>query len=224
VNKISNAASLCVNSYRACEFPKFNFPNLNLPERKLHSSQEVFIYANPNFEEPSQVLLAGHEYDDANGEITIGNDTLSSIKVPDGIVVRLYEHFHFQGKLIDIRTDTPETSLVWNDRTSSIRVSKPDELIPITKEVIIFEHDGLGGAFQILSIGEYDGVNQPLQVGNGLSSALIPKGMVLRLYEQPNFGGAQIEFREDMTMANHLDWNDRTKSIKVYEDGKEIPA
>ncbi|MGH8480168.1 MAG: beta/gamma crystallin-related protein [Gammaproteobacteria bacterium] len=50
------------------------------------------------------------------------HDSLSSLKTPQGLVVRLYEHYHFQGRFIDIKEDTPVVSRFWNDRTSSIIV------------------------------------------------------------------------------------------------------
>jgi len=47
------------------------------------------------------------QYDKVLGQISIGNDTLSSIKVSSGLVARLYEYFLFRGTFIDIRKNTP---------------------------------------------------------------------------------------------------------------------
>jgi hypothetical protein len=81
----------------------------------------VTIYEHANFQGRSQVLTKG-QYDNALGQISIGNDSLSSIQVSQGLVARLYEHFLFRGAFIDIRTDTPAINLPWNDRASSIVV------------------------------------------------------------------------------------------------------
>ncbi len=81
----------------------------------------VTIYEHANFEGRSQVLPKG-QYDNALGQISIGNDTLSSIKVPNALVARLYEHSLFRGEFIDIRANTPAITLPWNDRVSSIVV------------------------------------------------------------------------------------------------------
>jgi hypothetical protein len=173
---------------------------------------DVTIYEHANFQGRSQVLTKGR-YDDAVKQITIGNDTLSSLKVPQGLVVRLYEHFHFQGQFIDIKEDTPAMSQFWDDRTSSIIVFGEDERPPVIREVIIFEHANLGGKFQVLQIGEYD--TAQIAIGNdSLSSALVPNGMALRLYEHANFQGAFIDIWED-TLAVSMDWNDRASSIVV---------
>ena len=63
---------------------------------------DITIYEHANFQGRSQVLAKGR-YDDAREQLTIGNDSLSSLKVPQGLVVRLYEHFHFQGRFIDVK-------------------------------------------------------------------------------------------------------------------------
>ncbi len=81
----------------------------------------VTIYEHANFQGRSQVLTKG-QYDNALGQISIGNDSLSSIKVSSGLVARLYEHFLFRGAFIDVRANTPAITLPWNDRVSSIVV------------------------------------------------------------------------------------------------------
>jgi tetratricopeptide (TPR) repeat protein len=139
--------------------------------------------------------------------------------VPQGLVVRLYEHYHFQGRFIDIKEDTPAVSQFWNDRTSSIIVYGDDEQPPVTREVMIFEHANHTGRFQILPEGSYD-LAQILIGNDTLSSALVPSGMKLRLYEHANFQGAFIDIRED-TKAVSLDWNDRASSIVVTADFPE---
>ena len=81
----------------------------------------VTIYEHANFQGRSQVLTKG-QYDNALGQISIGNDSLSSITVSQGLVARLYEHFLFRGAFIDIRANTPAINLPWNDRVSSVVV------------------------------------------------------------------------------------------------------
>jgi hypothetical protein len=174
----------------------------------------VTIYDQPSFAGKSQVLPNGR-YDNALKQITIGNDTLSSLKVPHGTVARLFEHYHFQGRFIDIRVDTPALGAYWDNRASSIVVYDATATPPDTKEVMIFQDANYAGSFQVLAKGRYD-VAQ-LQIGdNALSSALVPYGMVLRLFENPGFDGAFVELRED-TPAVSMDWNDRASSVVVEE-------
>jgi hypothetical protein len=172
----------------------------------------VTIFEHANFEGRSQELPEGH-YDDALRQITIGNDTLSSVRVPKGLVVRLYEHYHFQGRFIDLRKDTRAVSPFWNDRPSSIIVYKETEQPPVIKEVMIFEHANYEGKAQLLKPGKYN-TAQILIGDKMLSSALIPYGMSIRLFEQLNLQGESITLRED-TPAIKLEWNDRASSMIV---------
>jgi hypothetical protein len=97
----------------------------------------------------------------------------------------------------------------------SITVYGAADLAPATKEVILFADANYLGKFQSLGKGKYD--TAQIVIGNKtLSSALIPRGMVLRLYEQPNFQGTFIDLRGD-TPAVGADWNDRASSFIVDE-------
>lgn len=81
----------------------------------------VTIYEHAGFSGRSQVLTKG-QYDTALGQISIGNDTLSSIKVSPGLGARLYEHSAFRGQFYDARGEISALVMAWNDRTSSIIV------------------------------------------------------------------------------------------------------
>jgi Beta/Gamma crystallin len=175
---------------------------------------DITIYEHAHFQGRSQVLPPGR-YDDPFSQLTIGNDSLSSLKVPPGLVARLYEHSHFQGHFIDIKEDTPVISPFWNDRTSSIIVYGEAEQPPVIKEVRIFEHAYYGGSSQTLQKGKYD-IAQLLIGNDTFSAAQVPYGMVLRLYEHANFQGAFIDIREDTPVVS-IDWNDRPSSIVVDE-------
>lgn len=84
---------------------------------------KVSIFADNNFQGASQELGVG-SYDFKDLSIGIGNDVLSSLKVPAGYRVTLYEHGGFQGKS---KTYTSDASIIdegFNDNTSSIRIEK----------------------------------------------------------------------------------------------------
>jgi len=79
----------------------------------------VKIYEHPNYQGKVLELQLG-QYN--VNQLNIGNDTLSSIKVPVGFQVTLYEHADFKGKSVVITYDTPLIEDDFNDITSSIRV------------------------------------------------------------------------------------------------------
>ena len=228
INQLKRQASKCANNpVGGCDLFAFKLPEgFFMPERKLHSSKQVIIYENAKFEGNSQVLPIG-EYDDSNGEIRIGNDVLSSIKVPEGLLARLYDCGYFQGRFTDIKVDTEDIGQFWDNKTSSIIVYEEDDP-PVIKKAVIFEHSEYNasnnwiGAHQVIEKGRYDGIVKSIQIGNGLSSALVPKGMVLRLYKLQNCQGEFIEIRED-TPKIRMDWNDLVASIILYEEGENVP-
>ena len=82
---------------------------------------KVLIYADGSYQGASQELAEGN-YDVNN--LTIGNDTLSSLKIPQGIKVTVYEHGGFSGRSKVFTEDTPWVGDDFNDLTSSIKVEK----------------------------------------------------------------------------------------------------
>ncbi|BAF99972.1 MULTISPECIES: hypothetical protein [Microcystis] len=84
-------------------------------------SGKVVIYADGSYQGASQELAEGN-YD--INDLTIGNDTLSSLKIPQGIKVTVYEHRGFSGRSKVFVEDTPWVGDDFNDLTSSIKVEK----------------------------------------------------------------------------------------------------
>ena len=78
---------------------------------------DVTIFEHSGFTGLSQALPKGR-YNDALQEILIGNDKISSLLVPAGLVARLYEHSHFQGRFLDVKQDMPAIHPFWNDKIS----------------------------------------------------------------------------------------------------------
>jgi hypothetical protein len=81
---------------------------------------KVVIYENFNYEGVSQELSEG-SYDIKS--LTIGDKVLSSLKVPKGMKVTLYEGVGFTGQFKLVTQDTPALE-DFNDATSSIKVEK----------------------------------------------------------------------------------------------------
>ncbi|MFY1831952.1 Vps62-related protein [Myxococcus fulvus] len=84
----------------------------------------VTIYKGNHFQGASQQLLAGR-YD--LGQLTIGNDTLRSIRVPEGYRVTLYWHSGFQGDQVVLTQDTDFTGQPFQANTSSLIVESTTE-------------------------------------------------------------------------------------------------
>ncbi len=90
------------------------------------STKEVTIYRHRNYQGCNQKLIPG-KY--SMGDLSNGG-CLSSLKVPDGIRVTLYEYADFTGKKKSFTTDAPWVGDDFIDKMCSIMV----ELLSGTKE------------------------------------------------------------------------------------------
>jgi hypothetical protein len=104
------------------------------PMAELHFDSGARVYQDINYAGPSQVLDVGR-YD--VGQLSIGNDTISSAKVPPGWKVTLYQEAGFRGATKVLTADTPAL-LDFNDRTSSIVIESS-----ALKVKIVYHKDGL---------------------------------------------------------------------------------
>jgi hypothetical protein len=84
------------------------------------------VYEHADYGGRSQVLDAGR-YD--VGQLTIGNDVISSVKVPLGWKVTLYLHAGFQAPTKVLTADTRVLPPDFNDQTSSIVVERTGRVV-----------------------------------------------------------------------------------------------
>jgi hypothetical protein len=90
-------------------------------ENDKFPDRTVIIYQDGSYQGASQELREG-SYDIES--LTIGNDQLSSLTVPKGMKVTLYEHGGFSGRSKIFTEDTPWVGDDFNDVTSSIKVEQ----------------------------------------------------------------------------------------------------
>jgi subtilisin family serine protease len=179
------------------------------PNRLLYSSPNaqppaasVTLYSDAYYSGGSQTLTPGW-YD--VGALAIGNDALSSLRVPAGWTVTLFQHAGFTGAQ---RVVTADTDWVgdFNDLTSSIIV----QAAPAS--VTIYSDAYYSGGSQTLTPGWYD--LGALAIGNdALSSLRVPAGWTVTLYQHAGFTGAQRVVTADTDWVG--DFNDLTSSIIV---------
>jgi hypothetical protein len=154
----------------------------------------AMIFAQKSYAGNSQIVRLG-QYDAALGQLTVGNDAISSLQVPAGLVVRLYEHFHFQGQFIDIRDNTEDLG-VWDAKASSLIVYKDGDPPPRTTIVVLNQlpnNDNWDGPFWVFSAAN-GSQSQPDMV---IRSGLVPDGMVVRFYSGPGFTGESRDYSQD---------------------------
>lgn len=226
LNELDRHVDKVVDSISAAEFFPLKLPEgMVIPERIQHSSKQVEIFTHSDFSlDPwhdipgrSQKLAPGW-YDDAKSQILIGNDQLSSIKVPEGLVVRAWEHAWFQGAFIDFIADTPAVPMNWNDRISSIVVYPAGEKPPKISHIVALNF--LWGPWLVMKPGQYPDLAATSLGAATTSGLLIPEGMVVRLWDQPNFQGNSVKFFGDI-LELPPEWNNRAASLEVIDTREE---
>ncbi|MFJ8016743.1 hypothetical protein [Streptomyces sp. NPDC096339] len=150
-----------------------------MPESE--SGERAIVFANKNFVGLGQFLAEG-SYDST--DLSIGNDAVCSVKVPSGLVVRLYEHWHFQGRHLDVAQDTPDLG-GWAREASSAVVYKSADHPPEITKIVLYEGPQMAGAARV--VGPFNFPQEETHPQVPLGSALIPDGMVLRVYPDPVF-------------------------------------
>ncbi|WP_224369081.1 Vps62-related protein [Hyalangium versicolor] len=88
----------------------------------LAGEESVLVYTQNGFQGLSQQFVAGR-YD--MGQLTVGNDTIRSVKVPAGFQVTLYEHAAFGGQRLVLTQDTDLSGQFFNAQASSLVVESP---------------------------------------------------------------------------------------------------
>lgn len=189
------------------------------------SQDKVVIYQHAYYEGTSQELGVG-KYNVA--DLRIGDNQLSSVRVPKNLRVILYEDANFKGNSMTLTEDSEYVD-DFNDLASSIVVEnlggkpnnepakeKPVELSEAEKaklgKVGIYQHGNYNGAEKQLGIGKYNTAD--LGIGdNQLSSIRVPKNLRAILYADANFKGESMTFTENSVYVGNI--NDRTSSIIV---------
>lgn len=103
-------------------------------EERLRGGPRVILYENAGYRGDSITLYGSEGFENLDRVTFEGgrraNDRVSSIRVEGGAVLLAYEHSDFRGQVIRVTESIPnladrrmpDTSGVWNDRISSLRV------------------------------------------------------------------------------------------------------
>ncbi len=165
------------------------------------SVQFAAIYQHNDYSGAGQALSAG-QYN--LNDILIGNDQLSSIRVPEGLQVILYQHADMQGNTRTYTADAPSVG-DFNDQASSILVEQV---------ATIYQHSDYQGQSKTLKPGHYNMAD--LGIGNDqLSSLKVPPGLKVTLFQHANFSGETRSYNANVAFTQ--DFNDNTSSIIVEQ-------
>lgn len=190
------------NSSKMKDGEKLNYENSD--SWKSYTSPGVF--SNLDFSaisiQPFVVELYGQQtYRGETNKLAIGEYTLSqlggfslnslsSMKIPEGLIVTIYDEDNFKGNNITVSTDIPDLSLLKFDK--KVKSLKIEEAV-----VTVYEKCGFGGNNNTLSVGRYNLEALKNSVKGSLSAIKIPKGYVVKIYDQDNFVGNVNIFKSD---------------------------
>lgn len=179
-----------------------------------YSPNDIVIFANKDFQGTGQVLVEGR-YNDT--DLSIGNDEVSSIKIPQGYTVRLFENGGFDGSFIDLKSEVSDlNSIRWDNRVSSIQVFKgnaSNTTISTGNSVLLYQHGNYGGRNQSLGAGKY--TSRDFGLAQDLTSLRVAQGFYVRLYEQDNFQGNSVDVSNDASDLSDIGWNDKVMSLEI---------
>ena len=204
-------------------------PKLNLMARKyfltaccaffilVASAQNyVTIYEDCNYRGKSYFLEPG-QY--RGYQMKMNNDRLSSMQVPAGMKITLYEHDNFNGKSKIYTTNIYCLDASWNDMASSVVVESTYQPGYNANDFITFYNDCYSkGYSRSLGPGTYYG-NQLDILKNNISSFRIFGNLRLRIYTtSDNASGYSVIFDEGQSCLGGS-YNDKIKSMVIEYSG-----
>jgi hypothetical protein len=145
------------------------------------------------------------------------NDFISSIRIPQGYKIQVFEDSNFQGESMVLTGDWSYTGDTgFNDVISSIRILEypaptPVPAVVVPSGITLFEHENFKG--ESLTINRiWDATNSPWN--DRISSIRIPEGYQIQVYENSNFRGNSLTLTSDWTVGQNPDFNDVISSIR----------
>ena len=139
------------------------------------------------------------------------NDDLSSLRVPAGYEIDLYQHDNFQGSMVTITGD--DSCLVdngFNDDISSVVVRK-------INVATAYQHCDYNGYAVNLKVGRYT-LSQLRQLGianDDVSSIAVKSGYKATLYQHDNFNGSSIVVSSNNNCLVNQGFNDEISSMVI---------
>jgi len=186
-------------------------------------SEGVTLYSDYGFRGASETIH-GNVVD--MKQTRVGNDSLSSIRVPNGCSVVLFADNNYRGHSLELHGDEPELgrTRVGNDSVSSIEVrcsgqgggySSQHSEYGSGQGVTLYSDYGFRGNSETVT-GNIPNM-KGTRIGNdSLSSIRVPRGCSVTLYADNNYRGRSIDLTHDEPeLGRTAVGNDSVSSISV---------
>ena len=177
------------------------------------SLNKVHVYQNINYAGFYSQLAPGSYTVAQLQSIGIADNDITSLTVPSGYAVTVYENDNFTGTS---KTFTVNTAWLadWNDRISSIKITDINSAV-----VKAYQDVNFGGYAAGLDIGDYTLAQLQSRgvLDNDITSLKVAEGYKVTVYDADNFTGASTDFTA--TTGWIAEWNDRITSLRVRANG-----
>jgi predicted alpha-1,6-mannanase (GH76 family) len=143
----------------------------------------------------------------------IADNDITSLTVPAGYVVTVYENDNFGGAS-KVFTANSAWLADWNDRISSLKIVDTNSSL-----VNVYQDITFSGYTAGLNVGDYTLAQLRAKgiLDNDITSLKITEGYKVTVYDGDNFTGASRDFTATTDWAG--DWNDRTTSLRIRPNG-----
>lgn len=143
-------------------------------------------------------------------QLSIGNDTIQSIRVPEGWRVTLYADANYSGTSQVLTRDASSLGSM-SGQVSSLKVEAPPW------GAAAYTDNDYAGASRTLMPGRYPDIRREGLPDNALSSVKVPAGWRVTLFQDFNFGGNVTTLTSDTPRFSDLGVNDTASGLVVEE-------
>lgn len=176
----------------------------------LPFSGRATIYEFANYEGRSLEVGLG-SYDAA--ELAIGDGTVGSIRIPEGMRVTLYENANFSGERRRFEEDAAVVDEYFYERTKGIAVEQV---------TTIFDQPLFQGRREKLGIGRYKIADLEMD-DDSVRSLRVPSGLLVTLFENDDYSGRPRVYTSDAETLDDM-MDGVVSSITVKAMGIVIPS
>jgi hypothetical protein len=178
----------------------------------LAMAQQVAVYSECSYTGQSGYLSVGRYF---SYQLKVANDRLSSIQVPYGMKITIYEHDNFQGRSKTYNSSTPCLETEWRNLASSFIVENENAQQGGQNDYVVFYNDCYQrGVSQTLRPGTYTG-SQLGSLKYNVSSFTVSGNLRVKLYLNNEYASGNATTYEASVYCLPQSQNDKTGSLVI---------
>lgn len=181
----------------------------------------VVLYERTDFHGQLTKLTGGDYTHGRLSKIGLPDSVLSSIHIPPGLIVELYDNDNFQNPLATYSSNAGDLSAIKN-RITAIRIASK----PTAPGATFYQFANFGGLNTTLSAGSYTlaQLNAAGIPDNAVSSMKVAPGLVVELFDGDNLQSFLGTFDSDQPDFGAIGAGGKVSSVRISEAGStQIP-